>query len=134
MDPSYPEERLAIYAEDSRAAVVLTQPQHEQAALQVTAGQARVMVVDARALSAAGGAPLNGSAPASEAEDTCLILFTSGSTGRPKGVVHAHRHLRDLLNSYRDYYSIGGCGRHRLATPACGRLPCLAAAALICCH
>lgn len=91
--------------------MVLTQPWHEAAATELSAGRARVVVVDGEALAAAvpeaAAAPGLPALPASSAEDTCLVLFTSGSTGRPKGVVHAHRHLRELVHSYRHSYGIG---------------------------
>lgn len=111
MDPTYPEERLAIYAEDAKAAVVLTQEQHENSARQL-AGDAVVLVVNEGVLcqdegeGASQDASQNLSTDYCNSESTSLVLFTSGSTGRPKGVQHAHRHLRELLLGTCNYFDL----------------------------
>jgi non-ribosomal peptide synthetase component F len=104
LDPSYPPERLAIYAEDAKAAIVLTQAHLLSSAAEIGSDCALIQAVDTIDLSSFHG---NNPDVAIDSETTSLILFTSGSTGRPKGVQHAHRHLRDLLFSMRDYLKIG---------------------------
>lgn len=104
MDPTYPVERLVIYAEDAKAAIVLTQARHAATAAELST--ADVLVIDETAW--ASYPTTNLPAGRCQSEATSLVLFTSGSTGRPKGVVHAHRHLQDLLYGMRDYFDVGG--------------------------
>jgi len=104
-DPSYPDERLAVYLEDGAAHVVLVQSQQaERAASMVVAG---VSVIDVAEFVSNGidasGLELQRAGP----EDPAYIIFTSGSTGRPKGVVVPHRGLRDLLPWLVDKFALG---------------------------
>jgi non-ribosomal peptide synthetase component F len=105
LDPTYPVQRLAIYTEDSRASIILTQSHLVESATDLAAGRAKVVAVDS--LDVPGQLATDLPPDRCDSEATCLILFTSGSTGRPKGVQHAHRHVRDLLFGMRDYYCIG---------------------------
>jgi amino acid adenylation domain-containing protein len=68
LDPAYPSERLAFMAEDSGAALVLTEE-----ALLGTLPES--------------GEPLEDLATA---ENLAYVIYTSGSTGRPKGVLVRH--------------------------------------------
>ena len=105
LDPSYPNQRLAIYVEDAKASIILTQSHlvEDAAALASTSG---AKVVDVEKVDVSGQPTGNLDASRCDSESTSLILFTSGSTGRPKGVQHKHCHLRDLLLGMRDYYGI----------------------------
>lgn len=106
LDPSYPADRLSAYVEDAKAAIVLTQARNLKAAEKLASvGDVEVIPIDEVDLFHSNTA--NPGHNRCNSESTSLILFTSGSTGRPKGVQHAHRHLRDLLFSYRDFYKIG---------------------------
>lgn len=103
LDPSYPAERLTMYAEDARAAIVLTQAHLLSNAAELGGDGARIQAIDQLDVSYM---PATNPEVQLNSENTSLILFTSGSTGRPKGVQHAHRHLRDLLFGMRDYFKI----------------------------
>jgi non-ribosomal peptide synthetase-like protein len=106
-DPSYPDDRLAIYLDDAKTIVVLTQAKHfERASNMVGSG---VEVIDVNKLSQENGgqskyaaAPLKPPSP----EDPAYIIFTSGSTGRPKGVMVPHRGLKDLMPWLVDMYHL----------------------------
>ena len=101
-DPSYPDDRLEVYLEDAKAALLLANPQHLLRAESMVGKDVPVVDVSSAA-AAAGTASLRSPGP----EDPAYIIFTSGSTGRPKGVVIAHRGLRDLVPWLVDRHSIG---------------------------
>ncbi|MCQ8782107.1 AMP-binding protein [Mangrovibrevibacter kandeliae] len=46
------------------------------------------------------GAPDHFHAPATRAEDPCLLGFTSGTTGMPKATIHTHRDLLVICDCY----------------------------------
>jgi len=100
-DPSYPDDRLAVYLEDAKAAMMMVQAAHVQRAETLVAGSVPIVDVaepiskDTSALVKSPGA-----------EDPAYIIFTSGSTGRPKGVVIPHRALRDHALGTRELYGI----------------------------
>ncbi len=96
VDPSHPAERIKFVAEDTQAAVVVTDPAHAGLARSVVPASA--VLVDVAEAQASGG----GSAP-----DITLLpgnfaymVYTSGSTGRPKGVIEDHR---DVLGFVRQF-------------------------------
>jgi amino acid adenylation domain-containing protein len=102
MDPSYPEDRLTIYAEDSHAAVVLAQAHNLDLACRVASNILCMHECIPGPDEAYENPQIKGIGP----ESTCLVLFTSGSTGRPKGVHHAHRHLREVIMGTVDYFGL----------------------------
>ena len=107
-DPSYPDDRLAIYLEDSKAKVVLAQTHHMGRAHGMVDSSEGVRVIDVGVLDEVVSdvpALITRAGP----EDPCYIIFTSGSTGRPKGVVVAHRGLRDLLPWLVTRHELGKC-------------------------
>jgi natural product biosynthesis luciferase-like monooxygenase protein len=90
LDPGYPADRIALYVEDSGAAVIITQ---RSLADQMPQSAARTLVIDAPAAlppEAESDGNLDGGAVAS---DLAYLIYTSGSTGRPKGVMIAHRNV-----------------------------------------
>ena len=102
-DPSYPDDRLEVYLEDAKAALVLTNPQHLVRANSMVGEGVPVVDVSIAADASAGTATLRSPGP----EDPAYIIFTSGSTGRPKGVTVAQRGLRDLIPWLVDRHNIG---------------------------
>jgi non-ribosomal peptide synthetase component F len=92
LDPAYPADRVALYVEDSGAAVILT-----EAALagDLPPHQAQVLLIDTDPrIAAAPEADLEGGAgPA----DLAYMIYTSGSTGRPKGVMIEHRNVSNFF-------------------------------------
>jgi hypothetical protein len=91
MDPAYPADRLALCAEDSGAAVIVT-----EAALAGTLPDARAILAldtDPHIPAAPATAPESGVTPA----DLAYLIYTSGSTGRPKGVMIEHRSVANVF-------------------------------------
>ena len=89
LDPAYPADRIALYLQDSGAAVVVT-----ETAL-TTPGTARRLLIDADPRIAA--APTTPLSPGAGPDDLAYVIYTSGSTGRPKGVMVAHRNVAAFL-------------------------------------
>ena len=90
IDPSYPSERRAFMARDSKVPVVVTRS--EQTAEDADFGGAQVLRLDTEAdaiASAGDGRPQSGVGP----DDLAYVIYTSGSTGTPKGVEILHRNL-----------------------------------------
>ncbi len=90
LDPAYPADRLALYLEDSGAAVIVA-----QRGLALPPHAARVLEIDAdpRIGHAPATPPEGGAAPG----DLAYLIYTSGSTGRPKGVMVTHRNVMNFL-------------------------------------
>ena len=93
LDPSYPDDRLAVYLEDANAVLVLIQGHLTERAKSMVGPSVPVIDVTQLDYSAKAAAITKRAGP----EDPCYIIFTSGSTGRPKGVMLPHRGVRDLL-------------------------------------
>jgi natural product biosynthesis luciferase-like monooxygenase protein len=95
MDPAYPADRLALYAEDSGCPVILT----ESAVADVLPQGPALLILDTD--------PRLAQAPATPptdptAEDAAYVIYTSGSTGRPKGVVITHRNALNFFAGMDD--------------------------------
>jgi amino acid adenylation domain-containing protein len=90
LDPAYPADRLAYMLDNSRASLVITEPEVWQD--RPVPGR----LLSFRAFEAAQPVPVDGTPPKSlptgDAADDPLayVIYTSGSTGRPKGVAVAH--------------------------------------------
>ncbi len=93
LDPSYPEQRLALLIEDSGAQLVLADPRSLPVVHRL-AGSARVVDVDA--LQPTPRDPPTPRRP--RADNAAYVIYTSGSTGRPKGVVIPHRAAVNLVS------------------------------------
>ena len=98
MDPAYPADRLALYAEDSGCPVIVTQS--DVAGALPIGPQHLVLDTDAD-LAGASTTPPDG--PTSD--DLAYMIYTSGSTGRPKGVMITHRNAMNFFAGMDD--SIG---------------------------
>ncbi len=93
MDPLYPQERLAMMLEDTRATVLLTQ---QKLVTSLPPHQASVVILDAPR----AGPGSRASAPIASGvtpENLAYVIFTSGSTGRPKGVMIQHRNVTNFF-------------------------------------
>ncbi len=84
LDPTYPDERLAMMAADAGLAAVLA-----TSAAVGTRVAPGVALVDPRTPACDRRSAPAGPTP----HDTAYVIYTSGSTGRPKGVVVEHRQL-----------------------------------------
>ncbi|WP_370161146.1 MupA/Atu3671 family FMN-dependent luciferase-like monooxygenase [Limimaricola soesokkakensis] len=91
LDPAYPRERLALYLEDSSAAIVVSAP---DIASDLPIGEAALLRLDDPRLDTAEATPLDEAATDS---DLAYLIYTSGSTGRPKGVMIEHRHVLNFF-------------------------------------
>ncbi|MCU0902858.1 MAG: LLM class flavin-dependent oxidoreductase [Tabrizicola sp.] len=96
MDPAYPADRLALYAEDSGCSVVVT----EGAVADALPEGPTLLVLDEdpRLGSASDALPPDGPT----ADDPAYVIYTSGSTGRPKGVVVGHRNVMNFFAGMDD--------------------------------
>ncbi len=91
MDPAYPADRTALYAEDSGCTVIVTQRALEGG---LPAGvQTLCLDNDGRLADAPATNPDSGVTPA----DLAYVIYTSGSTGRPKGVMVEHRNVQNFF-------------------------------------
>jgi natural product biosynthesis luciferase-like monooxygenase protein len=96
MDPGYPADRIALYAQDSGCAVIVTQG---ALAASLPPGAARLLLdSDPRLAAAPALPPPEGPAP----DDLAYLIFTSGSTGRPKGVMVEHRNVINFFAGMDD--------------------------------
>jgi natural product biosynthesis luciferase-like monooxygenase protein len=96
MDPAYPADRLALYAEDSGAPVIVTE---SAVAPSLPEGPARLILDTDPRLSVAPDTP---PADGPQAEDLAYMIYTSGSTGRPKGVMITHRNVLNFFTGMDD--------------------------------
>lgn len=94
MDPAYPADRLALYAEDSAAPVVVT---HSEFADRFGV-ETLCLDSDGRLAQASDANPVSGVTT----EDVAYMIYTSGSTGRPKGVLVEHRNVINFFAGMDD--------------------------------
>lgn len=95
MDPAYPADRLALYAEDSGCPVILA----EAAVADALPHGPQLLILDTDPrLALASATPPAGPA----ADDPAYVIYTSGSTGRPKGVVITHRNALNFFAGMDD--------------------------------
>jgi aspartate racemase len=107
LDPEYPKDRLAYILQDSRARVLITQPE-----LNASLGQvdAEVLYLDASWKVLSGQSTQN--LPLlTQPENLAYIIYTSGSTGKPRGVLLMHRGLVNHGVASVDLYGIGRSDR-----------------------
>jgi amino acid adenylation domain-containing protein len=96
LDPAYPAERLSLMLTDSRARVVVTQPDLVHSP--VFGGLPELIVVTVNGSPAAASFAGCPAAP----DNLAYIIYTSGSTGRPKGVAVTHRTALNLAGALRE--------------------------------
>lgn len=88
LDPDYPADRLAYMLEDSKAPVLLTQPD-----LLTKLGAVKQQVIELKSdWKALEGHSQQNPVPCSP-ESLAYVIYTSGSTGKPRGVMLSHRGL-----------------------------------------
>ncbi|SDF31284.1 MupA/Atu3671 family FMN-dependent luciferase-like monooxygenase [Limimaricola pyoseonensis] len=96
LDPGYPADRLALYAEDSGATVIVSAP---ALAGRVPPSDAALLLTDDPRLAVASEEALPDTAGPG---DLAYLIYTSGSTGRPKGVMITHRNLANFRAAMDD--------------------------------
>jgi amino acid adenylation domain-containing protein/FkbM family methyltransferase len=94
VDTTYPKERQAFMAEDSRAPVFLT---HECVARELPPHESRIIALDKDWPSISEQSSGNPAWTVTE-EDLAYVIYTSGSTGQPKGAGVYHRGVFNLLS------------------------------------
>jgi amino acid adenylation domain-containing protein len=107
LDPSYPRERLAFMLADSRAGLLLAEPD-------LCAGDALPRPPGLRAVSVEELWTDGDARPESAAPDPgalAYVIYTSGSTGTPKGVMVEHRGLANLVREQIEAFAITPASR-----------------------
>jgi amino acid adenylation domain-containing protein len=105
LDPDYPDERLAIYAEDSRVDILLASDEVKLRAKSLYNGEIVTVDKSFTEQTTERSVP-NLPRDLVQFDGACYAIFTSGSTGRPKGAQLLHGGLRDLILWMLDYW---GC-------------------------
>jgi len=92
LDPSYPADRIQFIADDSQAAVILTE---ESLRAKIQAGNTKIVALDKEWNAAAALQPVH--PPMFGSDQVAYVLYTSGSTGKPKGVMVTHRNVMNFF-------------------------------------
>lgn len=103
LDPTLPRERLSLFLEESRSALLLTQ-QRFVSSLPAFGGRLVLLDVDGEAIALESEENLDGSVSAS---DLAYVTYTSGSTGKPNGVEVAHRSLVNFTVFAAEAFGLG---------------------------
>ena len=112
IDPDYPADRIALMAEDSAVAVLLTS-RHEAA--RVGSSRSTMLVLDeVRAEIAVQSRERLANDAA--AEDVIYVIYTSGSTGRPKGVAVTHGGFANMMRWFIQDFAINAADRNLVVT------------------
>ena len=96
LDPSYPEERLALMVRDSGIKVLITEKQLQEKIAPVVEALVCMDAVEAEIGARPGdelGTPFHGG------DQLAYVSYTSGSTGTPKGVAVTHRGVVRLVRN-----------------------------------
>lgn len=112
LDPSYPQDRIAFYIQDSQAPIILTQ---SKGVSTLPPHQAQVVAVDE--LQVAGDLPNPSSGV--QAQSIAYVIYTSGSTGKPKGVAIEHRNAANFIHWATETFSEAETSGVLAATSMC---------------
>jgi non-ribosomal peptide synthetase component F len=105
-DPTYPDDRLAIYLEDGGATVVLVQEKDMERAKSMVLDGVQVLNVSVITNPDPAAKAANVKFERPTTEHPAYVIFTSGSTGRPKGVMVPHRGLKDHVLGIIEYFDL----------------------------
>jgi aspartate racemase len=111
LDPDYPDERLAYMAQDSQAAIILTQEKLRDKLSAVIPAGTPLITVD-RQWPEIGARVADLKARGAQLDDgvtshhLAYVIYTSGSTGKPKGVLVEHQSLVNHATAAAEEYTI----------------------------
>ncbi|MEW9698048.1 amino acid adenylation domain-containing protein [Paenibacillus sp. SI8] len=100
IDPHYPKERIQHILTDSRAKVMLTEPE-AMGSIQFSGS-----VLHIHELLQTGEHVPPVQRKAAESEDLAYVIYTSGSSGKPKGVMIEHKSLMNLCIWHKNQYEL----------------------------
>ena len=107
LDSSYPADRTAFMASDSKMQAVIT---NQTLAPAAPPDVKKVLIDSGEQFEAAEIIPVSADEPA-------YIIYTSGSTGQPKGVTITHGALAQHIAAMREFYEITSHDRHLHFSP-----------------
>ncbi len=94
MDPSYPDQRIALMIEDSEAQIIVATEQTKSC---IGKTVRHVVSIDGDAAVIAGYGTDHVSSATTE-QNLAYVMYTSGSTGRPKGVMIEHHNVINFFD------------------------------------
>jgi amino acid adenylation domain-containing protein len=99
LDPSYPAERLAYMAGESKLSLIVAHAQTQSLTQALLDTSLHVLNLDADAdrIRQQSAAALDHGPLAASPDDPAYVIYTSGSTGTPKGVIVPHRAVVNFL-------------------------------------
>jgi amino acid adenylation domain-containing protein len=108
LEPTYPEQRLALMLQDCRPHTILV---HEPTARRLPPQDAHVVCVNEN-----DGHAENPDCDVSERE-LAFIVYTSGTTGRPKGVMQTHRNIAVPFTWFTNFFALTPADSDLMKTP-----------------
>ncbi len=109
LDPSYPEERMALLVQDSGMSLVLSVSEQSLALNHL---KTRCLFLDqATTQKEIHREPVDPPTVTVTGDDPAYVIYTSGSTGRPKGVCCHHKGVMNLLADFQSRLPIGSGDR-----------------------
>ena len=105
LDPTYPQDRIALMVADSQASILLT---HSSLINQMPVNDARVVCVDQPLLDTVKAESQVEIVNAVTPSHLAYVIYTSGSTGTPKGVMVEHRNVLNFMAGMDDTLNYSG--------------------------
>jgi len=102
LDPSYPQERLALLIRDAEPRVVISRNNLRERLGQMSGNTVVVDCDDDQISSHSKEAPAHCASPS----DLAYVIYTSGSTGAPKGVEVTHENLANLIRWHQEAFTV----------------------------
>ena len=105
LDPTYPQDRIALMIADSQASILLT---HSSLINQMPANDAHIVCVDHPLLDTVKAESQVEIVSAVTPSHLAYVIYTSGSTGTPKGVMVEHRNVLNFMAGMDDTLNYSG--------------------------